>query len=241
MTSLLSLRPSSFRGTKLTPETIQQLFEQEDACWLYGGDPKLPHAELSSGKHSDGFFDCLRVLRYPNVSKILAHQLALEIDPVMWAYFKKHKVINPKIWVISSAYAAITFGYDVAEEQKAVFMFVEKDCSDPKGKKMVWNRMNIPEDAFVLQIEELITTSDTFREVRRAVLEGNENPVTFLPFVGALVHRPDKLPKQYEGIEVIALLEKEVSNFDPEKCPLCEKGSKAVRPKKNWKLLTGKK
>jgi len=100
--------------------------------------------------------------------------------------------------------------------------------------------MQIPKDVIVLQIEELITTSGTFKEVRRAVEDGNNEPVSWLSVVGTLVHRPSKLPVDYDGIKIVSLIEKEVWAVEPSECPLCKIGSPRYRPKANWAKLTGK-
>lgn len=102
--------------------------------------------------------------------------------------------------------------------------------------------MQIPPGEKVLQVEELITTSSTFKEIRRAVEAGNNAPVNFISEVGALVHRPGKLPAEYDGRRVIALIEKEIQIFEPgpETCPYCAAGSLPLRPKQNWAELTGK-
>lgn len=202
-----------------------------DAAWLYDGDPSKPHAELTSGLHSNGFFDCLRAFSRPGLCAFLADFLAQEL---------KAQDLGRVDWVVGSAYAAITFSYEVAKSLGAVHGFVEKDPADPKGKRMVWQRMTIPEGSRVLQAEELITTAGTFLEVRRAIQEGNAEPVDFLPVVGALVHRPPKLPVDYGLFKVFALLEIEIQAFKPEECPWCKSGSKALRPKTHWKELTGK-
>ncbi|GAF76555.1 unnamed protein product, partial [marine sediment metagenome] len=39
---------------------------------------------------------------------------------------------------------------------------------------------------------------------------------------------------------VVALIEKAIWAVDPSECPLCKQGSKPLRPKTNWKKLTGK-
>ncbi|MEW5907664.1 MAG: hypothetical protein AB1643_00560 [Patescibacteria group bacterium] len=145
-------------------------------------------------------------------------------------------------WVIGSPMAGITFAHDVARAISApINMCVEKDPTDPKGKKMIWKRMAIPEGDSVLQIEELTTTAHTLNEVERAIREGNPNPVNFLPYVGILVHRPPKLPIDYYGKRlIVALIEKEIWAVPPEECALCKQGSKRLRPKTHWKELTGK-
>lgn len=231
---LRKVNPRDYDNRALAPEEILTWFENEDAYWVYPGEPRpeQAHAELTSGLCSDGFFDCLLVLRYPNITEILAYQLARKL--------RATEKIGRVDWVVSSSYAAITFGHEVAKWLRATFMLVEKDPADSKGKRMVWRRMTIPAGAKVLQAEELITTSGTFQEVRRAIEEGNSEPVTFIPIIGALVHRPPNLPINYDGRRVIALIEKKVRAFDPKDCPFCNVGSPRYRPKTHWKELTGK-
>ncbi len=233
LTELMSLNPKRFENKELFPKEILAFFDLCDAYWQHNGDPKNPHAELTSGNCSNGFFNCLEVLKYVNLSEILANQLARKI---------RQEIENVNIgWVIASPMAGITFGHDVARALGAqVMFFTEKD---PKEKgKMLWNRVQIPEGEIVLQIEELITTAKTLNAVQEAVDVGNKTPVNWLPVIGSLVHRPEKLVSHYGDRKVISLIETEIWNKKPEECPLCEAGSKRLRPKldNNWNILTGK-
>ena len=228
------LNPSTHEEYVFSEDVILEWFKMLDAYWIHSGDPKDPHAELTSGWCSNGFFDCLRVLKYINLSDILANQLGKKIRSVIGS-----QMVD---WVIGSPMAGITFAHDLARAVGApINMCVEKDPADPKGKTMLWKRMNIPSDVSVLQIEELTTTAKTLNEVERAIKEGNGNEVNFIPYIGILVHRPPQLPVDfYEQRKVIALIEKQIWAVPPEECPLCEQGSKKLRPKTNWKELTGK-
>lgn len=236
---LLLLKPSDFKGEVIPIDEILQWFSLLDAYWLHSGDPKDSHAELTSGYCSNGFFDCLRVLKYINLSDILAEQHAKKIRNMIGQQHIE--------WLIGSPTAGITYAHDLARALGVpINMCVEKDKSDPTGKRMVWNRMLIPEEAPTFQTEELTTTAKTMNEVERAVREGNKDgdiivPVDFINYVGILVHRPPKLPVPYYGKrQAIALIEKEIWAVPPEECPLCKHGSKPLRPKTNWKKLTGK-
>ncbi len=146
--NIWDINPKDYENTFLSAKEILFWFDICDAGWMHDGDPKKPHAELTSGKCSNGFFDCMRVLCYPNLRKILAHQLILRLK------FHQHLSNDQVDWVIGSSYAAITFSGEVAYGFKAIHGFTEKDPSDPK--KQVWRRMMIPEGASVLQVEELI-------------------------------------------------------------------------------------
>ncbi len=210
---------------------VLDIFEQYDAVWLHDGKLTNPHAELTSGMCSDGYFDVPRILKYPNLCGILAVELVKRL---------RKSGVKKVDWVIGSPYAAITFSYEIAKLLRAIHGFAEKDPQDPKKKQMLWRRVTIPKGATILQIEELITTSGTFREVRRAIQEGNSETVNFLPIVGTIIHRPPKLPVDYQNVKVVALVEKEIWAINPEDCPLCRAGSKRYRPKTNWNKLTKK-
>ena len=230
--NLLGLKPEDFKNMDVPVEEILNWFGILDAYWLHDGNPDSPHAELTSGMCSNGFFDCLRVLKYVNLSEILANQLARKI---------RKTIGDQKVdWVIASPMAGITFGHDVAKALGAsIFMFTEKH-PETKGR-MVWNRVIIPKGATVFQIEELVTTSKTLNAVQQAVIYGNPNPVNWLPYVGIFVHRPPELPvDSYGDRKVISLIEKKVWAVDPGECLLCKGGSVRYRPKTNWLKLTGK-
>jgi len=229
---LRDLRIEDFLGTNR--ERILEVFRRCNAVWIHSGNSEDPHAELTSGKCSNGYFNCSQVLKRPNINEILALQLV--------AVLRAEGISNVD-YVVGSPYAAITFSYEVAKALGAIHGFTEKDPENPK--KMIWKRTQIPAGAIVLQIEELITTSGTFKEVRRAVIEGNTEVVEFLPVVGTLVHRPSSSPTTYEidqtEIDIISVIEQEVWAIDQTECPLCAQGSERYPPKSHWKELTGNK
>ena len=236
---LVAIDPVDFIDVDIPTEEILRWFDLLDAYWEHDGDPLKPHAELTTGKCSNGFFDFLRVLKYINLSDILANQHARKI----------RKVIGDQRidWTIGSPVAGITYAHDVGRCLKAIQnMCAEKDPSDPKGKRMMWRRMPIPEGETVLQIEELTTTSFTLNEVERAIKEGNKDgdriiPVNFLPYVAIGIHRPEKLPiSSYGTRTIIPLIERAIWAVEPGECDLCREGSKRLRPKMHWKELTGK-
>ncbi|MBU1255415.1 MAG: hypothetical protein ABII95_03150 [Patescibacteria group bacterium] len=213
---------------------IKGWFEQCNAIWVHDGDPKSPHAELTSGKCSNAYFNCPEVLKKPMFNLALAERLVVELRK------NRIDIVEDKIdWVIGSPYSAITFSYEVAKLLNAIHGFTEKE-QKPGSKKMLWQRMTIPEGSKVLQIEELITTSQTFVNVRQAVEEGNKYPVNFLDEVGVIVHRPPKLPADYGDRKIVSLIEQEVWAVEPEDCKLCKKGSPRFKPKSHWAELTGK-
>jgi orotate phosphoribosyltransferase len=203
------------------------LLIEKNAIWTFKGMPNEPHALLASGKHSDGYINLNAVLQSPELCKILAEKL---IEKLKEKGITKEKVNI----VVSSSYAAIVLGYEVARQLSVDFVFTEKE-----GEAQKWSgRFEILPGSQILQVEDLITTLSTTQKVKTAILEKNPN-VKFLEIngktvVATIVHRPDHLPIEYPAYQVIALLEKEIHNWDPNECPLCQKGSEALKPKQNW-------
>lgn len=229
---LLRLDPRGF-GHPQPESKILSWFRMADALWNYEGEPSpnKPHAELTSGLCSNGYVDCPRLLSHPNVTDILANTLVVKLAIA---------AVVEVDWVVSSAYAAITFGHEVAKVFGARFGNTVKDPTDPEQKRMLWRRLTIPRGATVLQVEELITTMGTTQEVRRAVKQGNAEPVEFLSAVGTLVHRPADPAAVLRDNNIISVLEMEIWTKPPEECPLCAAGSPRVKPKTHWRELTGR-
>ena len=205
--------------------------EECGGYWLHSGDPKKPHVELTKGECSNGFFNCLKALKFINLNILFAYQLARKI---------REEIGDQRVdWVIGSPMAGIALAYEVARQLGApIYFFTDKD---PNGAlTMSWQREVIPPDHYVLRIEELITTSGTTEDVKEAVEHYNPYPVKWIPVIGVFVHRPAKLPVTHYGdSKVIALFEREVWKEEPP-CRLCNEGSVPLKPKANWHILTGK-
>ena len=218
----------------LTEAGVSHILRLCEALWIHSGDPKDPHAELTSGKCSNGFVDTLRALRYTNVCDILAyhmiHAVENKLDELDYA--------GPNCeWVIGSDHAGAVFSHDVGRWGNAQHDFTEKGGSD--GKEQVWRRFPIQQGEAVLQIEELVTTLGTLMAVREGIRKGSKpNLVTFMPVVGVLVHRSDIY--EIEGAPIVYLAHYDIKAWDPKDCPLCAAGSKRIRPKQNWAELIGK-
>lgn len=211
--------------------STMEFFEGCDASWIYQGKPGEPHALLASGLHSDGYFNVNAALQFPNLTTVLARRLKEKLAE----YGINEEDVDV---VISSTFAATAIGWEVARALNAMFVFTEK-----KDGKQTWSgRFEIPARASVLQVEELITTLGTAREVREEVLYSNYNPLRFVMAdgkiaVATIVHRPQELPIEYLEANVIALIEKAVQSWPPDQCPLCETGSEVLAPKPNWHLF----
>lgn len=213
-----------FKEHAVTQEEVRHLFELCDALWLHSGNPIQPHAELTSGKCSNGFIDSLRALRFSYLGHFFAEQL-----------IKKFRTSFPDLkptWVIGSDHAGAAFSHSVALILRTQHDFTEKG----EGKTQVWKRFKIPSEEIVLQVEELITTTATLQAVRDGVCVGNPNPITFAPVSLTLIHRSPIY--EFYGSPILYLAHYDIDVWEPSECPLCAAGSKKLRPKQHWKELT---
>lgn len=229
LASLRELAPGHF-ARNMSQAEFRHIAEAADALWLHSGNPKDPHAELTSGNCSDGFVDTLRVLRYANLCEIMAAQLVRVFD----AHFGGSHNGHCPDWVVGSDHAGATLSFAVAAALLAQHDFTEKG----PDKTQIWKRFAIQPDETVLQVEELITTTGTLQAVREGIRAGNPTPVRFAPVSLTLVHRsPTYL---FEGGPILYFVHYDINVWKPEQCPLCAGGSERVRPKQNWARLTGK-
>ena len=230
----------------MTKEEMVAIFNHFDAFWQYDGEPhpNKPHALLKSGMHSNGFIACKNVLDYSLMCKLFAYEMFKNIS------LYKEDSGMPKInVVVASAYSALNLGYEVARILAKIypeikFTQVEKD---KEGKPTII-RGGINPKYNVLVINELMTTpGGSTWETKETVLKCNGDkpaPNIVIPsFV--LAHRSESHELK-DGSKVIPVFHFDMTDWDVpngEKCPLCEAGSEAIKPKdgNNWNIIHGRK
>ena len=209
------------------PNDILEIFKMCDAYWKYQGLSKEPYALLAGGGHSDIYFNVPEVTKFSILRKFFVAKIAMTL---------LSNEIEDVDFIVSSSEAARPIGQEVDNVLKVASVFTEKE-----GKDQKWTgRFILPAGTILLHIEELITSLGTTEKVEKAVLENNPNSIKFVRIDGkivviTIVHRPEKVPKNYRDHKVLALLETEAHNWPAEECPLCKKGSEALLPKPNWK------
>ncbi len=185
----------------LTQQQIVEIFEKTGAM-LSG------HFRLTSGKHSDRYFQCAQVLQYPEYCSLLCQELA--------GRFKDMEVET----VIGPAMGGILVSYELARALGVRSLFAERE----KGVMTLRRGFSIKPGEKVLVAEDVITTGGSVREVIELVKNCGGEVVA----VGVLVDRSGG--KVDLGLRTEALLTTTVATYQPEECPLCKQGIPAVKP-----------
>lgn len=216
---------------KRTEQEWIEEYQKKGALWIHDENPKRPHALLTSGKHSTGFFN----------SELIMEDAWLLADACANLLYKLEIEENVQLdtidRVVGPAMGAITMAHELARQiaegtgRRCLRAYTEK-LED--GKTMVFKRTSIGMTESVLLCEDVLTTGGSVSNATAAVA-ANHGYVS--PFVLVLVNRSGL--KEVDGKKIISLIDKPMPMWAPEACPLCKQGSEAIKPKaaENWKRL----
>jgi len=172
------------------------------------------HFQLSSGLHSDRYFQCALLLEDPARAERLAKELAARI--------RKKAGQVPFDLVIGPALGAVIWAHEVARALGARCQFTERK----DGKMELRRGFKLSPGERVLVVEDVLTTGGSTREVIEVMKHHDARPAA----IGAIVNRSGGNPFAKDGLELFALAEVEVKTWKPEECPLCRAGGSAVKP-----------
>ena len=185
----------------LTRENILEIFEGSGAL-LKG------HFILTSGLHSDAYFQCALVFQYPWHAEILCRDIA--------EHFQDDKIDV----VVSPAVGGIVFGQEIARLLGVRSIFAER----VEGKMTLRRGFRIAPGERILLAEDVTTTGGSVKEVLASVQEAGGQVVA----VTSVVDRSGG--KAEFGVPYFSLFQMEVHNYQPDECTLCQAGSNAVKP-----------
>ena len=157
------------------------------------------HFQLTSGRHSDTYVQCARVLEDPALTTRLAE--AIVAAPPEDARIDL---------VAAPAVGGIIIGFAVAQALGVRFIFSERE----QGAMRFRRAFDVPEGARVLVVEDVVTTGGSVAEVVGLVREAGGVPVA----VASIIDRGG--PKAFD-VPLHALLRLEVESWEPSACGLC--------------------
>ncbi len=166
------------------------------------------HFQLSSGLHSDSYFQCARILQFPD--------LARELGAAIADFFRDETYDA----VVSPALGGILIGHEVARALGRRFVFTER-----KDNVMQMRRGFFLETGEkVLVIEDVVTRGTSVREVCRVVEEAGG----VVAGVGSIIDRTSDTGDLPHPLRALARVE--VATWQPDDCPLCRAGEPLTRP-----------
>jgi orotate phosphoribosyltransferase len=166
------------------------------------------HFLLTSGRHSNQYFQCAKVLQYPNYTEQVCNKIA--------EYFRNFDIDT----VIAPAMGGIIVGQEVARQLGKKAIFAERE-----DKNLTLRRgFEIKPGEKLLVCEDVVTTGGSVFEVIDIVKQNNGIVVG----VGFIVDRSNG--KVQFGVPQVSALKLDVISYLPEECPLCKEGIPLVKP-----------
>lgn len=185
----------------MSEEQCLQLFKKTGAL-LTG------HFLLTSSLHSERYFQCAKVLQYPEYAEILCSHIARHFEEK-----------SPDL-VIAPALGGLIAGHEAARALGVRFVFTERE----NGQMSLRRGFEIHTGEKALVVEDVITTGGSVREVREVVKQFGATPVG----VGCIV---DRSGGQVDfGVTFFSLLDLQIEAHPPETCALCQQGMPLVKP-----------
>lgn len=164
------------------------------------------HFCLTSGLHSDIYFQCAKLYQYPQITEELGKRLAEKLSEIEFDT------------IVAPAIGAVIIGYETAKQAKKRNLFVERKDGEMKLRR----GYSLKKGEKVVIIEDVITTARTIKETMDAIKEFEPEVVA----VGCIVDRT----KGKTEYNIKSLLQIDPVVYDPSECPLCKEGIELIKP-----------
>jgi orotate phosphoribosyltransferase len=207
-------------------------YRRAGALWIHDGNLRRPHALLTSGKHSSGFFNSELVMQDP----LLLDAACADLAHVLLEHRLPIETVDR---VVGPAMGAITLAHDLARHlgtirgRTCLRGYAQKQ-EDVPGTSMAFVRTPLQPGETVLAAEDVLTTGTSLSNMRAAAQAAGARVLTL---VAVLVNRSGLV--EVDGRRIVALIDQPMPLWAPGECPLCLAGSEAIRPKgaENWARL----
>ena len=179
----------------------EELLKESDA-FLKG------HFLLSSGKHSDGYVQCAKLLMYPEKAERVCQAIKKEIGE------------NIPDLVVGPAMGGIIVSYELGRSLGVPAIFTER-----VDNVMTLRRgFEIKSGQRVIVVEDVVTTGKSSLETIKVLKEHGAEVIGIACIV-------DRRAKDLDlGYPVFAACKLDIKTYDKDNCPLCEKDIPAVKP-----------
>lgn len=185
----------------LTEHELLNMFRKTEAL-LEG------HFRLTSGRHSNQYFQCAKVLQYTNYNTLICEKIV--------NHFKNYELDT----VIAPALGGIIVGQEIARQLNKKFIFAEREQSALTLRR----GFTLTDNEKVLVCEDVVTTGGSVFEVIDIVKSFGARVVG----VGYIVDRSNG--KVNFGFPQFSTLSVNAVSYAPEECELCKQGIPLVKP-----------
>ena len=166
------------------------------------------HFLLTSGKHSQFYFEKFRILQHPSDAQLFCQIIAEQF---------RGTAVDA---VVGPTTGGIIIAFQVASMLGATAIYAERTA----GGRGFRRGMSLSPGQKVLVVDDVLTTGGSVRETIDAVKRSQAELVGVAVFIDRSTARPEY------GVPFHAVHREEVVAYEPEACPLCRQGLPLVKP-----------
>jgi orotate phosphoribosyltransferase len=164
------------------------------------------HFLLSSGRHSNRYCQCARLLQYPDkaekVLQVAAEQLKnIEVD-----------------LVVGPAMGGIVAAYELGRQLGKPAIFTERE----EGRMALRRGFEIKPGQKVLIVEDVVTTGKSSKETAEVIESFGAEVIG----IACVVDRSSG----EVGLPVYSCIKLDIESYAAEECPLCKEGIPYIKP-----------
>ncbi|HQM75482.1 MAG TPA: orotate phosphoribosyltransferase [Candidatus Saccharicenans sp.] len=183
---------------------VLKLFEDSQAL-LRG------HFKLTSGKHSEWYFEKIKLIERP-----------LILEKIIDLLVEKIRQDSPAFdYVVSPAYGGIAIGFLTALKLNKFFAFSQR----VEEKMTIRSGFSGLDKSKAIIVEDIVTTGGSVREVVECLRQKEVQ----VAGIYCLVDRSGG-EVLFAGQPASSLLSLKVEAFEPENCPLCRQNLPLIKP-----------
>lgn len=164
------------------------------------------HFLLSSGRHSNRYCQCAKLLQYPDKAEKV---LKVTVDQL--------KAVDFDI-VVGPAMGGIIVAYELGRQLNKPAIFTERE----EGRMTLRRGFEIKAGDKVIIAEDVVTTGKSSKEAAEVIKSLGGEVVG----IACIVDRSSG----EIGYPLYSAVKLEIESYDPEECPLCKEGTPYIKP-----------
>jgi len=164
------------------------------------------HFLLSSGRHSNAYCQCAKLLQYPKRAEKVLSVVAEKLND------------TPVDIVVGPAMGGIIVAYELGRQLGVPAMFTERE----DGKMALRRGFEIKQGQRVLVTEDVVTTGKSSLETIEVIHQYGAKVIG----IACIANRST----QDIGFPIFDAIQLNIESWEPENCPLCKEGIPVVKP-----------
>ena len=161
------------------------------------------HFLLSSGRHSNRYCQCAKLLQHPDKD---AKVLEVVADKIRENNIECDLVVGP-------AMGGVVVAYELGRQLGKTAIFTER----VDGEMTLRRGFEIKKGQRVIITEDVVTTGKSFKEAAKVIEEHGGVVVAVICIV-------DRTSGKVTDFPMFSAIKLDIESYDPEDCPLCKEG-----------------